>query len=211
MIDLLNVYCSSVELALFLNVVKNVMRLIQIVAPIVLIVSLTMHFIKIMTNPDDKKLPSKIKNSVIATLVLFFIPVIVDVVMGMLGEGYNISSCWNSVSGVGGNSTYIDIDGNRKSIFSGEYEKGNANTGGDVGGSSSTGGNSSSSGEVLPTTGSGTYFPALQGSGFRISKPSETGGCANTSGVYHDLSISQGHKIYAAFDGEIKYKNINNN
>ena len=54
--------CSSPVLAIILRVVKNLLSLIQIIAPLLLMIGATMHLIKMMQNPDEKKNFSKIRN-----------------------------------------------------------------------------------------------------------------------------------------------------
>ena len=75
-LDLVN-ECSSKELSSILTITKRVLNVIQIIGPILLIIAIIIHLIKLMSNPDDKKLLPKIRNSVIAALVLFFIPLMV--------------------------------------------------------------------------------------------------------------------------------------
>ena len=69
----LDLECYSQILGNFFAIIKNILFLVQIIGPILCIVSLTLSFITIMTNPDDKKAPGKIKNSAIALVLLFFI------------------------------------------------------------------------------------------------------------------------------------------
>ena len=128
--------CSSPVLAIILRVVKNLLSLIQIIAPLLLMVGATMHLIKMMQNPDEKKNFSKIRNSFLAAAIIFFIPTIMNVVMSMLGENYNISLCWNNVSDYYSEATYIKTS-NKKgiSIFQDpdSYEKGTPRPSGSYG------------------------------------------------------------------------------
>ena len=120
--------CSSKDLEVFFGIVKNILNLIHIIGPILLIVALIMHFIKLMSNPDDKKLLPKIRNSIIATILLFFIPTIVNVVMGTIDNSYDISACWNSVESTSSTtSKYLQIDDDKNKKFiqnPDDYEKG---------------------------------------------------------------------------------------
>lgn len=119
--------CSSPILAVVLRVVKNLLSLIQIIVPILLMVGIVMNLIKMMQNPDEKKNFSKIKNSALAAAIIFFIPVIMNALMSMLGENYNISLCWNNVSDYYSEATYIKTtDKKGVSIFQDPdtYEKG---------------------------------------------------------------------------------------
>lgn len=88
--------CSDPALGVILGIVKNVLNVIQILGPIVSIVALIYHVISLMRNPEDKKAISKIKNSAIALVVLFMVPVIVNTVMGLLDDSTTFSDCWNN-------------------------------------------------------------------------------------------------------------------
>ena len=121
--------CSSNDLAVFLQIVKNILNMIHIIGPILLIIALVMHFIKLMSNPDDKKLMKKIANSIIATIVLFFLPTIANVVMGMVDNSYTLSACWNTTETYTPSTQYIPIndDNNKKQKLTqdpSDYEKG---------------------------------------------------------------------------------------
>lgn len=128
--------CSSPILAVILRVVKNLLGLIQIIAPILLMVGVTYNLIKMMQNPDEKKNFSKVKNSALAAAIIFFIPVLMNVIMSMLGENYNISLCWNNVSDYYSEASYIKTN-NKKgiSIFQdpNSYEKGTPRPSGSTG------------------------------------------------------------------------------
>lgn len=105
--------CNSSSLSTVLPVVKNIMLLIQIIVPVALLVSGTIEFVKLTINPEDKKGFRKILNKVIAAIIVFAIPVLVNVVMGAVGESTEFSSCWNNASessNTGDDYTYIDDD-----------------------------------------------------------------------------------------------------
>ena len=97
MIQILEASCSSPALAVTLRALKKILTVIQIIGPILLIVALTMQITQLMANPDDKKLPKKIFNSILATLFLFFIPLLIDLVMRLMGQSFTISACWSSI------------------------------------------------------------------------------------------------------------------
>ncbi len=125
MINLL-VDCSSPTLWSILNVTKKAFTLIQIIAPILLIISLIMNITKLVSNPEDKKAGKKIKNAILATIIIFFIPLVVNVLMNALGEDFSISSCWNSTNDEYNEPSYIDdTENSRKKIYdnSTTYEK----------------------------------------------------------------------------------------
>ncbi len=95
--QILKVSCSSPALAVTLRALRKILSIIQIVGPILLIVSLSIQLTQMMASPDDKKLPKKIFNSILATVLLFFIPLFIEIVMGWMGQNFTISACWNSI------------------------------------------------------------------------------------------------------------------
>ncbi len=128
MIEVLSVSCSSPILGTILSALRKIMGLIQIIGPLVLLVSIILTMTKLMADPDNKKLSKKIVNSVMAAVILFFIPMLVNLVMNLLGEDYNISACWNSATVSSGSTSYVDLDDNKqkKSVVpnASDYEKG---------------------------------------------------------------------------------------
>ena len=114
----LNKACTDAALANILAICKNNLKLIQIIGPILAIVSLIVIFIKYVLNPEDKKQKNRIKNCLIALVLLFFIPTIINVIMVMLDDGFNLSTCWNYVEEVKSYNgvTYIESNGNKQSI-----------------------------------------------------------------------------------------------
>jgi len=119
--------CNSSALRAVLYAVKNMLSLIQIIAPILLIIMASIHLFHLVRNPDNKKGMKKVINSFIAAAVIFFIPLLINVVMSIVGNSSEISSCWNDANAPGGNGSYMEIDDNKKSgIYSdpSDYEKG---------------------------------------------------------------------------------------
>lgn len=125
----LDLECYNQTLGNFFAVTKNILSLIQIVGPILCIISLTVSFINMMTNPDEKKTPNKIKNAAIALVVLFFIPLLINVVMGLVSDNTQVSACWKNATFNNAQPSYIDPynSGDKKKISSsGDYEKSTA-------------------------------------------------------------------------------------
>lgn len=88
------VECNDKGLQNILGIVKNVLNFIQLMGPILCIVSLIIIFTKLVTNPDEKKHHKSLVISSIALIVLFFIPIIVDATMGLLDDSFKVSACW---------------------------------------------------------------------------------------------------------------------
>lgn len=113
--------CSDPGLANILSIIKQILDLIQLLGPIIAIIGLIIILIKIIINPDNKKLTKAFQNCLIALVMLFFIPLIVNGVMKLLDDSFEISTCWNyaTTAKPNGDSQYIDPykDDNRKTII----------------------------------------------------------------------------------------------
>ncbi len=126
--------CNNIAARTLLSIIKNAVNIIWIIGPILAIVSLTYKIFLYVKNPEDKKIPSKIKNSVIALFILFFIPMFVNVVMNLLGDKNQFAACWNqNVSKkINTSTTYQNTSSDSKkkaTVFeSSDYEKGKKRT-----------------------------------------------------------------------------------
>ena len=118
--------CSSPALSNILSIFKRIINFVQIIGPILLIIGMTFNLVKVMNDPEDKKLKKNILNSLIAAVVIFFIPVFLNAMMSLLGNNFTISACWNSIGDYSGDAEYIKSDEKGKNILndSGDYEKG---------------------------------------------------------------------------------------
>lgn len=86
--------CSDSTLLSILIIVKRVMIMIQVMVPIILIFMASVNLIKLLNNPEEKKDLKKIINAFIAAVVVFFVPVVVDASIAMLGDNNTFSNCW---------------------------------------------------------------------------------------------------------------------
>ena len=101
--------CTDGGLRSIMSFVKNSLTIIQIIVPILLIVMASIRIAQVVKNPDDKKAVGKIKTTVLAAIIVFFIPVFVNVLMYALGSTTELSSCWNN-SSTSTSSGYMDPD-----------------------------------------------------------------------------------------------------
>lgn len=92
--------CSSPALANILSILKQILSLIQLIGPILGIVGLAICFSRLMANPEEKKNKSALKNCLIATALLFFIPFLVNLTMGLLDDSFELATCWNNAESV---------------------------------------------------------------------------------------------------------------
>lgn len=92
-------FCKSFIMFNILSVVKKGLDLIQIIGPIITMVALVVNFIRLTLNPEEKKYKQGIKNSLIATVILFMLPIIINLVMTLPGidSDTTLGQCWNSI------------------------------------------------------------------------------------------------------------------
>lgn len=122
--------CSDYGLANLLVIVQKIMNLFQILVPIIAIVALIKILIKLVSDPENKKLKNSIKNWAIALIFIFFLPMVVDLTMNLIttsqsnhsngDENFSISACWesakkNTTTSVNGHK-YIDAQERKKII-----------------------------------------------------------------------------------------------
>ena len=100
--------CNDPALSSFLASVKNIMLLIQIIVPCVLVIAATVEFVRLSINPEDKKGFRNILNKVMAAIIVFLIPVLINVVMGVVGESTEFTNCWNNASFDNSPAEYIE-------------------------------------------------------------------------------------------------------
>ena len=121
--------CNNLVLGNVLGILRNILNIIWIAGPILAIISLTINIVKLSKDPDDKKIPVRIKNSIIALIILFLVPTIVNAAMLMLDKNSEISACWSGdINPKRYDSTYIDPYGNKEkgTLYNDidDYEKG---------------------------------------------------------------------------------------
>ena len=143
--------CGNPALANLFNIAQRIITIIQILAPILAIVALGINLTKSVMNPDDKKNFSMYKNWIIALVMVFAIPTLVNATMGILGEDYDISACWNNAknANTSGNSTYKPVNNNKPSgpinTTPDSYDKGSSGNNNNNNNSNNTSSNSNNS------------------------------------------------------------------
>ena len=112
---ILEVSCTDVGILPMLKVIKNIFDLIQIIAPIVAIISLGIILTKIVTTSDINdigKLKKKFTNALLALAIVFLIPSLVNLSMTIVGNKFVVSECWNSIDKISLNSKSVYIEKN---------------------------------------------------------------------------------------------------
>ena len=98
--------CQSPELASIIDIVKKIIELFQIIVPIILLVMLIIHLIRLMMNPDEKNGLKKLFNRILAAMIIFFIPLFVELIVNMSitfsggGGKLQFASCWKEASDI---------------------------------------------------------------------------------------------------------------
>lgn len=130
--------CSDFVLATILVIVKRVLNIIQIIVPILLIISGTLKFLKMTVNPDDDKKGKKnFLNSIISAIIIFLLPMVMNLTLNMISEYgevginstnnetvLNLATCWQAAS-----TTQSEMDsvrengGSKSSTISKEQKK----------------------------------------------------------------------------------------
>ena len=132
--------CNDPTLLPIIRVIKNVFLIIEILAPILAIVALMILMFRLMVTPQDPDDPRKdnwrlkhrVKNTVIALVIIFLVPVFVNVVMAILGEKFTVSACWKNAENykMSSKTTYYDRGKKKTKIINEKnYDTGYTGTG----------------------------------------------------------------------------------
>ncbi len=87
--------CSDSSIALLINAIKRIVDIIQIIIPILLIIFAAIEFFKLVVNPEKKNGTKHIMNMFISATIIFFIPIIVNVILNIMPQSFNVVACWN--------------------------------------------------------------------------------------------------------------------
>ena len=87
--------CSDAGIIMLVNATRKIFDLIQLIVPILLIVFASVELTKMVINPEEKKGLKKVTNKFFAAIIVFFVPVIVNVFMQMMPNSFSVTACWN--------------------------------------------------------------------------------------------------------------------
>lgn len=91
--------CTDYGLLTILDVMRQILYLIQLIAPIILMVGLGIQFTQLLVNPDDKKKQKALLNKFIAALLCFFVPFLVNLSLSLVPEeigSFQLGACWDT-------------------------------------------------------------------------------------------------------------------
>lgn len=105
--------CRDYGLVNILNVIHTVFSFIQIIVPILLLVMILFQFTNLVINPDLKNGLKKATNKFIAAVVIFLLPVFVDVLLGILpvSKSFQVASCWKSAK------SSAEVLGSKRAVY----------------------------------------------------------------------------------------------
>ncbi len=102
--------CLNPDFLRVMYLIKTALNILRFVIPIGLIVKTVMDLYQNLINPSNKDGGSKIKNRVVAAIIVFLVPTLVNLIMNLIEMigGYNsyngVSECWQFA-----NMDYINV------------------------------------------------------------------------------------------------------
>ena len=133
--------CNDYAMLPFIKVIKNGILVVQILAPILLIISASIIIFKMVISSDmkdEEKTRKKLLNAFIACAIIFLIPTIINTALNAIGNGssianFSLANCWAAAENYNpkASARYVKVhDDNRKPSTvvpdASEYEKGEA-------------------------------------------------------------------------------------
>ena len=97
--EALGTCCTDYGLLNILDILRQILNLIQLIAPIILMTALAIQFTQLLVNPDDDKKKKSLLNKFIAALLCFFVPFFVDLALGMIPSdigSFQLGACWDT-------------------------------------------------------------------------------------------------------------------
>ncbi len=87
--------CKDPGLVSILKIIQNGLSIVRIIVPIILIISMIWIITKMLVNPEEKKYVKLLRNSVLAAVIVFFIPTLLNLAMSWLDDSFSVTACWN--------------------------------------------------------------------------------------------------------------------
>lgn len=92
--------CSDIQLLNILRIIKMGITTITIIVPVILVIFIILDILKTTASGDvdTKKLFAKISKKVIAAVVIFLLPVVLNVVLSLFGDDLYYVNCYNNAN-----------------------------------------------------------------------------------------------------------------
>lgn len=202
--------CSDAGLVSIIDIVRKAMDMFQLIVPIVLLVMLAVQLTKLVMNPDEKNGIKKVSNRIIAAIVVFILPIIVNIVITNLpaNESFQLSACWNTAKDIAemqrtGSNTYNEkYDNKRVNLFETNKKK-----------TPTTAGNGSEKGKSIVNYAMGQVGKPYQyGGSWNGSLPYTPTDCSGfVQAVYHHFGVELARTTSSIWNDTSKYTLVNNN
>lgn len=107
--------CGNPGMASLFDITRKIFEVIQIVAPMVLLIAGTIQFTQLTINPEMKDGFRRVLNKFMAAFFIFFIPFLVDAVLNVVPGNVDVAACWQQAKRSSelartNNYTYIEED-----------------------------------------------------------------------------------------------------
>jgi hypothetical protein len=225
LLDVLN-FCETSGVLRVFQILKIAFSILTTVLPIIVIISFMIDAFKVVSNGKSDSLTEVFTKNVkrlISALIVFLLPSLANFIFtSLVSLEVDFASCWTNATTEGieqamanEEQAILEEQENRKNALLEAAEdrakldaakieiikqdREEYNNGGAL------------EGEILSSGTQGEYFAPFQGGSHYPSGASTTGGCSNSSPVYHDISASIGTPVYAPYDGTAKYIQSNCN
>ena len=118
----LDTCCTDAGMVGILSITIRLFGIIQILVPIILILAGTIQFVQLAVNPELKDGFRKVLNKVIAAIIVFLLPTLVDVILTATSDSFSVSSCWKQSKTVAseslfGGGKYTPVETNDDSVW----------------------------------------------------------------------------------------------
>lgn len=211
--------CTDYGIVPIIKIIRNIFMILQIVGPTLAIVSIIKICLEAIMASDMKMIieqRNKIKNSIIALLITFFLPIFVNLVMGitMMQNTFQVAACWDEaysvkLDGYGeykGDDDQKDDEGSNTLIINPDKYKGkgtkdnpngNGNSEGIENGNDSSGvPGETSSGKIAYLTKNGKKWSLSEKIGYSLCQGATTDG----QYVYVVFKSNDSHARIGKFD-----------
>ena len=89
--------CESEGFLHALYIILRAINIVKILVPIILIVMMSFDIFKVISDTDAvKKVKGIVIKRLLAALLIFFVPTIINLVLTSLGNSNDISTCYNN-------------------------------------------------------------------------------------------------------------------
>ena len=183
--------CTDYSLVSVLDITRKIFELIQIIVPIVSVIAGTIQFVQLTINPELKDGFRRILNKLMAAFIVFMLPTLADVVLGLASNDVNVASCWEQAKVVssevnfnGGN--YVPTESDSNSVWLGPIQ---FNKISNIGSRRSSGPVSSRQQQIVAYANKFVGKPYVYGGSWNGEEPYTPTDCSGfVKGVFHHVA-----------------------